>query len=83
MLITKYGFKICQAVQQPGKTVDQFVIRLQKLAVTCKLGDVATWWSFRTASPNGYDDMCYENTHLLTKALSLEASEMEFKKNFQ
>ena len=34
-------FQFRQAVQQSGETVDQFVTRLQKLAVTCEFGDVA------------------------------------------
>ena len=33
--------QFCQAVQQPGETVDQFVTRLRKLAATCEFGDVA------------------------------------------
>ena len=34
-------FQFHQAVQQPGEAMDQFVTRLQKLAATCKFGDVA------------------------------------------
>ena len=34
-------FQFCQAVQQPGETVDQCVTRLQKLAATCEFSDVA------------------------------------------
>ena len=34
-------FQFHQAVQQPGETMDQFVTRLQKLAVTCEFSDVA------------------------------------------
>ena len=34
-------FQFCQAVQQSGETMDQFVTRLQKLAATCEFGDVA------------------------------------------
>ena len=33
-------FQFHQAVQQPGETMNQFVTRLQKLAVTCKFGNV-------------------------------------------
>ena len=34
-------FQFHRAVQQPGEAMDQFVMRLQKLAVTCEFGDVA------------------------------------------
>ena len=34
-------FQFRQAVQQPGETVDQFVTRLRKLALTCKFDNIA------------------------------------------
>ena len=35
------AFQFRQVVQQSGKTMDQFVMRLRKLAATCEFGDVA------------------------------------------
>ena len=33
--------KFLQAIQQSGETVDQYIMRLRKLAVTCEFYDVS------------------------------------------
>ena len=78
-------FQFRQAVQQPGETVDQFVMRLQKLAATCKFGDVAK--EIQSAviqnclSKRLRQYALQEDTltldNLMAKACSLEASKME------
>ena len=78
-------FQFCQAVQQPGETVDQFVTRLRKLAATCKVGDVAKEIKLAVIQNclskrlRRYvlreDALTLDN--LMAKARSLEASEME------
>ena len=78
-------FQFRQAVQQSGKTVDQFVTRLRKLAATCEFGDVAK--EIKSAVIQNClskrlrryalreDALTLDN--LMAKARSLEASERE------
>ena len=87
-------FQFRQAVQQPGKTVDQFVTRLRILAATCEFHDVskeiksAVIQNCSSKRLRRYalreDELTLDN--LMAKARSLEASEykpVEWKGNFR
>ena len=78
-------FQFQQAVQQPGETVDQFAMRLQKIAINCEFHDtskeikaviIQNCQSKRLQRYALREDALTLDD-LLAKARSLEASEMQ------
>ena len=53
-------FQFHQATQLPDETIDQFIIRLCKLAATCEFHDVSKPLLFRTVHPSALDGMLLE-----------------------